>query len=40
MWQAKRLHMVAGSGLFVSSANDTLIRVSAVMQLHSTTVVS
>jgi hypothetical protein len=40
MWQAKRLHMVAGSSLFVSSANDTLSRISAVIQLDSTTVVS
>jgi len=36
----KRLHMVAGSGLFVSSENDILSRVSGVMQLYSTAAVS
>ena len=33
MWQTKSLHMAAGSGLFVSSVNDILRRVSGVMQL-------
>ena len=40
MWQTKRLHKIAGSGLFVSSVNDILSRVSGVMQLDSTTAVS
>ena len=40
MWQTKSLHKVPGSGLFVSSVNDILSRLSGVMQLDSTTVVS
>ena len=40
MWQTKILHMVAGSGIFVSSVNDILSRVCGVTQLDSTTVVN